>query len=88
MLGTHITKKHFLAMWVIQDLEWREFLAYTSFVVTSNITNHDASNFTLSNNNILLECNYQVYYHRHQIAISSILTFTMICMETIFDHVT
>lgn len=28
MLGTHIIEEHFIAMWVIQDLEWREFLAY------------------------------------------------------------
>jgi hypothetical protein len=27
-LGAHIIEKHFLVMWVIQDLEWREFLAY------------------------------------------------------------
>ncbi len=28
MLGTHISEEHFLAMWVIQDLEWREFFVY------------------------------------------------------------
>jgi hypothetical protein len=25
----HITKKQFLAMWVVKDLEWRKFLAYS-----------------------------------------------------------
>jgi hypothetical protein len=29
MLGAHITKKQFLAMWKIEDLEWREYLAYS-----------------------------------------------------------
>jgi hypothetical protein len=28
MLGTHITKSQFLSMWAIDDLEWREYLAY------------------------------------------------------------
>ncbi len=29
ILKGHITKKQFLAMWVIKDLEWREFLVYS-----------------------------------------------------------
>ncbi len=28
ILGGHITKKQLLAMWVVKDLEWKEFLAY------------------------------------------------------------
>jgi hypothetical protein len=28
ILGCHIIKKYFLAMWAIEDLEWRKFLAY------------------------------------------------------------
>jgi hypothetical protein len=29
MFGAHITEKHFLAMWKIEDLEWREYLTYS-----------------------------------------------------------
>jgi len=28
VLGGHITDKQFLAMWVVEDLEWKEILAY------------------------------------------------------------
>jgi hypothetical protein len=28
MLGTHIIESHFLSMWAIDDLEWREYLTY------------------------------------------------------------
>jgi hypothetical protein len=28
-LGAHITEKKFLAMWKIEDLEWRDCLAYS-----------------------------------------------------------
>jgi hypothetical protein len=28
ILGGHITEKQLLAMWVVEDLEWKEFLAY------------------------------------------------------------
>ncbi len=28
-LGAHIIEKHFLAMWKIEDLEWRDCLAYS-----------------------------------------------------------
>ncbi len=28
MLSAHIIEKQFLAMWKIEDLEWREYLAY------------------------------------------------------------
>jgi hypothetical protein len=29
ILKGHISKKQFLAMWVVEDLKWREFLAYS-----------------------------------------------------------
>jgi hypothetical protein len=29
MFGAHITEKHFLAMRKIEELEWREYLAYS-----------------------------------------------------------
>jgi hypothetical protein len=28
-LGAHITGKKFLAMWKIEDLEWRDYLTYS-----------------------------------------------------------
>lgn len=28
MLGAHITESQFLSMWAIDNLEWREYLAY------------------------------------------------------------
>jgi len=28
MLGAHITESQLLFMWAIDDLEWREYLAY------------------------------------------------------------
>jgi hypothetical protein len=28
MLGTHITEDQFFSMWAINDLEWKEYLAY------------------------------------------------------------
>jgi hypothetical protein len=28
MFGAHIIKKQLLAMWKIEDLEWREYLVY------------------------------------------------------------
>lgn len=28
VLGGHIIEKEFLTMWVVEDLEWRKFLAY------------------------------------------------------------
>ncbi len=28
MLDAHITKKHLLAMWQIENLEWREYLTH------------------------------------------------------------
>jgi hypothetical protein len=28
MFGAHITEKQFLAMWEIEDLEWRDYLVY------------------------------------------------------------
>jgi hypothetical protein len=29
MFGTHITEKQLLAMWKIEDLEWKKYLAYS-----------------------------------------------------------
>jgi hypothetical protein len=29
MFGAHNTEKQFVAMWKIEDLEWREYLAYS-----------------------------------------------------------
>jgi hypothetical protein len=29
MFGAHITKKQFLVMWKIEDLEWRKYLTYS-----------------------------------------------------------
>jgi hypothetical protein len=28
MLGAHIIESHFLSMWAIDDMEWREYLTY------------------------------------------------------------
>jgi len=36
ILGSHITKKEFLIMWVVEDLEWRKFLAYNIICFTFN----------------------------------------------------
>jgi hypothetical protein len=36
VLGGHITKKEFLIMWVVEDLEWRKFLAYNIICFTFN----------------------------------------------------
>jgi hypothetical protein len=29
VLGGHIIEKQFLAMWIVEDLEWKTFLAYS-----------------------------------------------------------
>jgi len=39
MFGAHIIKKQFLAMWKIEDLEWREYLALISSVDTYGTMN-------------------------------------------------
>jgi hypothetical protein len=38
MLGAHITEDQFLTMWAIDDLEWKEYLAYN--IVCCYIKNH------------------------------------------------
>jgi hypothetical protein len=43
MMGTHITKRQFLSMWTIDDLEWREYLTYN--IVCYYIQYHQLKRF-------------------------------------------
>ncbi len=70
MLGIHITKKQFLSMWAIQDLEWREYLAYS--IICCYIQYHEPRGFEVGYLGIYaikyyyrLECDYRDYFHCH-----------------------
>jgi hypothetical protein len=75
MLGIHITKKQFLCMWAIQDLEWREYLAYS--IICCNIQYHEPRGYGVLEFKVgylgiyaikyyyRLECDYRDYFHCH-----------------------
>jgi hypothetical protein len=84
-------------MWVVKDLEWREFLAYN--IVCCYIQYHQPKGYGVLQFKVgrmglyafryyyRLKYAYQEYYHQHQIVISSRPTFAMTWIETIPDHV-
>ncbi len=96
-LSAHITKAQFLVMWVIDDLEWREYLAYN--IVCYYIQYHQLEGygilefkvgclgFSALHHYYNLEIAYQNDFHHHQISTSSRPTFIMIHMVPIPDHV-
>ncbi len=84
-------------MWVIEDLECREFQAYN--IMCYYIQYHQPRGYGVLKfevgylglyalrYNCRLEYSYQEYYHRHHIVVFSNLTFAMTRMETIPNHV-
>jgi hypothetical protein len=90
ILGGHITKKQFWTMWVVEHLEWREFLACN--IVCCYIQYHEPRNgmleFMVGNLRFYalryyyrLKYAYHEYYHRHKMDVSSKPTFIMTQME-------
>jgi hypothetical protein len=43
MIGAHITERKFLAMWKIDALEWKEFLAYN--IICCYIQSHEPGGY-------------------------------------------
>jgi hypothetical protein len=76
MLGAHITKKQFLAMWKIEDLESKEYLAHNiiyGYIWYNEPKGYGALEFTVGCLGLYalkyyckLEIEYCSYYH-HQI---------------------
>lgn len=97
MMGMHITYIQFLSMWVIDDLEWKEYLTYN--IVCYYIQQHqprgyDALKFEVAclgfytlQHYYKMEIAYEDYYCRHQTSASSKPTFIMTQMEAILGHV-
>ncbi len=75
MLEIHITKKQFLSMWAIQDLEWREYLTYS--IICCYIRYHEPRGYGVLELEVgylgiyaikyyyRLECDYRDYFHCH-----------------------
>jgi hypothetical protein len=97
MLGTHITNKQFLAMWKIEDLESREYLAYTiihGYIWYNELKGYGALEFIVGCLGLhalkyyyKLEIEYCNYYHHHQIARNGSPTFAMTPINEALDHV-
>ncbi len=97
MFGAHIIEKQFLAMWKIEDLEWREYLALISSVDTygtMNLRVMECWNIQWVVWGLYalkyyyrLEIEYSNYYHHHQIAKCGCLTFVIMPISETLDDV-
>jgi hypothetical protein len=97
MLSAHITDMQLLAMWKIEDLEWREYLAYIiicGYIQYNEPKGYGALEFTMGCLGLYalryyykLEIKYCNYYHHHQITRCGCLTFIMTPISKIPDHV-
>ncbi len=97
ILEGHITKRQFLAMWTVEDLEWRKFLAYN--IICCYIQYHQPRGYGALEFEegclrlyalryyCIIEYAYKEYYHRHWIVASNKPTFAIMQMETIPNHV-
>jgi hypothetical protein len=84
-------------MWKIEDLEWREYLAYSiicGYIWDIEPKGYRALNFIVDYLGLYalryyyrLEIEYCSYYHRHQIARCGRLTFAMMPIIETSGHV-
>jgi hypothetical protein len=97
MFNAHITKKQFLAMWKIKDLEWRKYLTYIiiyGYIRYNEPKGYGVLEFTMGYLGLYalkyycrLKIEYCSYYHRHQIVICGHLTFVMTLISKVPNHV-
>ncbi len=97
MFGVHITEKQFLAMWKIEDLEWREYLTYSiiyGYIWYNEPKGYGALKFIVGCLGLYalryycrLEIEYCSYYHCHQITTCGHSTFAMMPISEALDHV-
>jgi hypothetical protein len=97
MLGAHITEKRFLAMWKIEDLDWREYLVYSiiyGYIQYNEPKGYKVLEFTMGYLGLYalryycrLEIKYCNYYHHHQIIECGHQTFVMTPFNEALDHV-